>query len=111
VIEEAEPYMVVAVVDFEEDTLVEDFDKEIEAYMYLNDLKNYFGKDFVGEDIDFVEHNFEMEVEVDMESVVAYKYLNVEDFVEESFAVVVNSYCFGKDFVEHMYLIYENYFY
>jgi len=131
VIEEVEEYkMIVAgsyivVLDFEEDTLVQDFDKEIEAYMYLNDLKNDFGWtfDFVVEDIDFEESYIDFEeeymdfveqnfvVEVGIEVVVAYMYLNVEDSVVEHFElVVVNNYYFDEDYVAYMYLIYENYF-
>ena len=113
----ADSYTVV--VDFEEDTLVEGFDTGIEAYMYLNDLKNYFGWvfdfeetyiDFEEEDIDFVEDN--LVVEVDMEAVVEYMYVNDEDSVEENLeVVVVNNNYFDKDFVTYMYLIYGNYFY
>jgi len=107
---EMEAYIVFVVescfaVDYEMETFEEDFDKEMEAYMYLNDLKNYFEKenDFVEleeENIDFVE------VEVDLLDVVGKMYLNVEYFVENYFVVVVKNHYFDMDFEVYMYLIY-----
>ena len=76
-----------------EGTLGEDFDRvgEFEAYMYLNDLNNYFGKDrdFLEEDyIDFVEDNL-----------VAGSYMDlvVDNFQVDSFVVVGNNRDFGMD--------------
>ena len=67
-----------------EGTLGEDFDRvgEFEAYMYLNDLNNYFGKDrdFLEEDyIDFVEDNL---------AAGSYMDQAVDNFEVDSFEVV-----------------------